>query len=264
MGFLKNVVKKAVDDGISKGIKEAVSGAVEKAVNPVAEKWANQAAEDLDKAAGTTAETVKETNNAFENLQKAAENYSASVKAAEAKALKATFSFPAPTDADKDDADRFIGLVGKYNGFEAVLGFRDWEDHHIGGKGNFVWYCVTNGKKIECYIAELNGNTWDDKFYSAKGAAVSCTDAASGITVAMIADRLFTGQSKIRADGRKGVSVEGVSEKCTRYNFNFGAVAYDVSDEYGVTIRLSDCDNAERGFSLRCINTGSDVEKPEF
>lgn len=75
MSFLKNIVKNAVSDGIGKGVRDAVSGAVEKAVNPVAEKWANQTAQDLDKAAGNVSAEAKETNNAFSNLRRAAENY---------------------------------------------------------------------------------------------------------------------------------------------------------------------------------------------
>lgn len=75
MGFLKNIIKKGVSDGISQGIRQAVGGAVEKAVNPVAEKWANQTAQSLDSAAGTTQADAQATNNAFANLQRAAENY---------------------------------------------------------------------------------------------------------------------------------------------------------------------------------------------
>lgn len=79
MGFLKNAIKggisKGISDGIGKGIRDAVGGAVEKAVNPVAEKWANQTASDLDNAAGTVHEGSKQTNSAFANLKRAAENY---------------------------------------------------------------------------------------------------------------------------------------------------------------------------------------------
>ena len=75
MGFLKNALNKALSDGVGKGIRDAVSSAVEKAVNPVAEKWANQAADDLDKAAGSAEAGVKETNDVFANLRRAAENY---------------------------------------------------------------------------------------------------------------------------------------------------------------------------------------------
>lgn len=79
MGFLKNIVKNAVSDGIGKGVRDAVSGAVEKAVNPVAEKWANQTAQELDQAAGTVAESTRETSDAFANLRRAAESYAAAV-----------------------------------------------------------------------------------------------------------------------------------------------------------------------------------------
>lgn len=75
MGFLKNIIKKGVSEGISKGVRDAVGSAVEKAVNPVAEKWANQTAQDLDTAAGAVNAEAKQTGGAFANLRRAAENY---------------------------------------------------------------------------------------------------------------------------------------------------------------------------------------------
>lgn len=84
MGFLKNLIGNGISNGISNGIKKgvsnAVSGAVQKAVNPVAEKWANKTAENLDQAAGNLETNVKETNNAFENLKRATENYAATME----------------------------------------------------------------------------------------------------------------------------------------------------------------------------------------
>lgn len=80
MGFLKNMIRKGVSDGIAKGVRDAVGGAVEKAVNPVAEKWANQTAQNLDNAAGAMNSSAKETNDAFSNLRKAAENYASAME----------------------------------------------------------------------------------------------------------------------------------------------------------------------------------------
>ncbi|MBO2518007.1 MAG: hypothetical protein CW338_12190, partial [Clostridiales bacterium] len=39
----------------------------------------------------------------------------------------------------------FMELVAKYGGFEYILGFRDDEDHFIGGSGNRVWYFLPQG-----------------------------------------------------------------------------------------------------------------------
>lgn len=93
MSFLKNLLKdatrsvergarNAVSDGVNRGIRNAVSGAVEKAMNPVAEKWANKAADNLDQAAGNAETTARETNGAFANLRRAAENYASAVEKA--------------------------------------------------------------------------------------------------------------------------------------------------------------------------------------
>lgn len=87
MGFLSNLIKRevsngvrdgvrrGVSDGVGNGIRNAVGGAVEKAFTPTAEKWANKAADDLDTAAGNMESTAKETNSAFSNLARATENY---------------------------------------------------------------------------------------------------------------------------------------------------------------------------------------------
>lgn len=93
MGFLKNAIKKGVSDGISsgigKGIRDAVGGAVEKAVNPVADKWARQTASDLDSAAGQVQSGAKQTNGAFADLKRAAENFAGSVNQAAADTASA-------------------------------------------------------------------------------------------------------------------------------------------------------------------------------
>ncbi len=52
MGFLKNLIRNAIGDGIRKGVSDAVSREVEKAVAPKAEEYANKAADSLDSAAG--------------------------------------------------------------------------------------------------------------------------------------------------------------------------------------------------------------------
>ena len=88
MGFLKNIIRNAVEDGISKGIRDAVSNAAEKIIAPKAEAYANSVADSLDEATqamnGAAAETEKSaaTENALDRLSKVAEQYAAKMEAA--------------------------------------------------------------------------------------------------------------------------------------------------------------------------------------
>lgn len=87
MSFLGRILKDAIGEGISK----AVGNAVEKAAAPVAEKWANKTAAQLDEAAGKVEDAQKETGssleNAFANLERAAENYGKTMMDASVNAL---------------------------------------------------------------------------------------------------------------------------------------------------------------------------------
>ena len=83
MGFLKNIIRNAVDDGISKGIKDAVSSATEKIVAPKAEAYANKVAQTFDSAAeglGAAQENKAETKDAFSSLEKSLERLSRSAE----------------------------------------------------------------------------------------------------------------------------------------------------------------------------------------
>ena len=62
MSFLKNLIRNAVQSGISRGIRDAVSNAAEKAIAPKAEAAANSvAAAVADEAAQNTAVAVNAT-----------------------------------------------------------------------------------------------------------------------------------------------------------------------------------------------------------
>jgi len=79
MSFLK----RAIREGISRGIGDAVSNAVKQAVEPKATEWANRTAQHLDEMVGTQTQEVKQSfsglEDAFSNLQRAAENYATEV-----------------------------------------------------------------------------------------------------------------------------------------------------------------------------------------
>lgn len=97
MGFLKSIIRNAVDDGISKGIRNAVSTATEKIVAPKAEAYANKLADTLSRAVGgadaAAASTAPEGEKSgfaslqasLERLSQSAEKYAATMETAAAK-----------------------------------------------------------------------------------------------------------------------------------------------------------------------------------
>ena len=66
--------------------------------------------------------------------------------------------------------EAFMNLVKDNNGFEFVIGFKDFVDHKIGGQDNKYWYYIDyNGKKAEYYVGTYENGVWTDKFYIEKG-----------------------------------------------------------------------------------------------
>ena len=95
MSFLKNIIRNAVDDGISKGIRDAVSSAAEKIVAPKAEAYANKVAESLDNATGevdaaATAASAGEKKSGFSSLEASLNRLSQSAEKYAATLEKAT------------------------------------------------------------------------------------------------------------------------------------------------------------------------------
>lgn len=87
MGFLKNIIRSAVDDGISKGIRDAVSSATEKIIAPKAEEYANSVADSLDEAtkavnSAPTSEKNSSLEQSMDRLSDAAERYAAAMEGA--------------------------------------------------------------------------------------------------------------------------------------------------------------------------------------
>ena len=94
MGFFKNIIKNAVDDGISKGIRDAVSSATEKIVAPKAEAYANKVADSFDEASqaiNSASESAKENSqesksgmssleDSLNRLSQSAEKYAATLE----------------------------------------------------------------------------------------------------------------------------------------------------------------------------------------
>lgn len=159
--------------------------------------------------------------------------------------------------------EAFLDLIAKYGGFEMVLGFREDTDHFLGGKGNAVWYCTVKGNARDCYIGDLRDGVWTDRHIVYKR-AVTEKAAAPGTALKMITERAYFRQAEISASGRRPVSVTLCGHDADHYVYDFGARAYEILREFGVTAAYSNIDDEQAGYRLRNIVLGPNVRPPEF
>lgn len=160
-------------------------------------------------------------------------------------------------------SERFLQLIERCGGFELVLGYRDEEDHYLGGRGNTVWYVVRkDGKQTEARIGTLENGAWSDRIVKGSGKRRSEKEAPAGSTVKRIAEKAYLAQGEAWVVGRKPRLIEDAHPHY-HYTYGFGDKALDVSEAYGVTIRYSDIRDAAAGFHERDVLTGADVEPPE-
>lgn len=158
--------------------------------------------------------------------------------------------------------ETFMNLVNENNGFEFVIGFKDFVDHRIGGTGNKYWYLIDyNGKKQEYYLGTYDNGTWTDKFYTKKGSNLESKSVESGTTINKIIERAYFYQD--RTQGKKGTEVEKHGYMCNHYMFGFGEKAVETVPEYGITVDFNDINDNDNAYHLRDILTGKDVDTPE-
>lgn len=165
MGFLKSLIKNAVDDGISKGIRDAVSSAAEKIVAPAAESYANKVADSFDEAAqaidsASTSDKTEEKQGvssleqSLERLSQSAEKYAETLE-------KAT--------ASQEDLNKMWNE--KLPGFPVwCFGGTDfWLDDISNDSGTYFAFNADNApyEGLEMYIALLKENGFVRKYPSA-------------------------------------------------------------------------------------------------
>lgn len=157
----------------------------------------------------------------------------------------------------------FLKTVEKLDGFELTLGFREDEDHFLGGSENKVWYCVQKGRRMEYRIGTLSDGIWTDRYFIKKGKDLLVSEAESGSTMEMILNRAYFGQDFIQAEGRAPVHIVNSGLKLSHYVYRFGELAYDVSEDYGVTVSYSNLKDEKAGYRTRNIKTGKSVKPPK-
>lgn len=101
MSYFGRSLRNAVSRGISKGVGDAIGKAIQQAVEPKATQYANRAAEQLDQAAGNTAQQARQTTSglggAFANLERSMQSYATQMS----KNVKVCPSCQQATTADK-------------------------------------------------------------------------------------------------------------------------------------------------------------------
>ena len=160
------------------------------------------------------------------------------------------------------NAESFMNLVNENDGFEFVIGFKDYVDHRIGGQDNKYWYYIDyNGKKAEYYVGTYENGLWTDKFYKEKGGKLESKTVESGTTINMIVERAYFYQDKTA--NRKPQEVEKHGFMCNHYMLGFGDKAVETLKDYGVTVDFNDIKDNDSAYHLREILLGKDVEKPK-
>ena len=143
MGFLKNIIKNAVDDGISKGIRDAVSSAAEKIVAPKAEAYANKVADSLDEATqaidAASAANEKEEKHGLSSLEQALDRLSQSA------------------EKYAETMEKAAGGLKEWN--EKLPGFPVW---CFGGKDFSIDENYTSDEGTTYYIFSAVGATYED------------------------------------------------------------------------------------------------------
>lgn len=158
--------------------------------------------------------------------------------------------------------EKFMNLVDTRQGFEYIIGYRDDEDHIMGGKGDTYWYTIKRGSSVaETLIATYRDGVWQDRRIKGKGKRKTVKEMPSGTTIKRIVKEAYLAQDEKWVTGRKPSLIED-SHPHYHYVYGFGDKGLDVSAEYGVTIAYSDINNVPAGFHLRYLYTGADVEMP--
>lgn len=168
MSFLKNMIRNAVDDGISKGIRDAVSSAAEKIVAPKAEAYANKVANSLDNAAGevdsavSAASAAGEKKSGFSSLEESLNRLSQSAEKYAATLEKAA--------ASQEDLNKMWNE--KVPGFPVwCFGGTDFWFSDIGTAADGATYYVFNAENttqegLDLYVALLKENGFVRKYSS--------------------------------------------------------------------------------------------------
>ena len=160
--------------------------------------------------------------------------------------------------------EKFIELVEKSGGFEYYQAYRNDVDLILGGKGATYWYVIMKkGKVTESYIGKNKGGVWEDKYIKVSGANKKEKTMPAGNTIKLIAEKAYLMQNEQWVTRRTPKPIED-SHPRYHYVYGFGDKGLDVSVQYGVTIAYSDIKDADAGFHLRYLYTGSDVTLPDI
>lgn len=169
-----------------------------------------------------------------------------------------------PEICPTDFWEAFISLVEKYDGFEIAYS-RTWDrEVYAGGKDGAYWLMekMEDGS-IYTHYAEGSGTDFAEYLYYTGDGVTNQIAYDINTLTAITENFVYYGQDVITDNPRVPMDVENEGISCSRYEYNFGEYAYDIAKEYGVTVRYSNINDEDGGFTLEYIHTGSDVEKAE-
>ncbi len=144
MGFLDRIIR----NGIRQGVSDAIGKAVQQAVEPKATELANKAAESIDRAAGQTNETIRQTSGfegAMANLERSMQGYATEA----AKNMKVCPACKEPATADKKFCPKCGAKLPEATIAEGAVCTSCGKQNAIGTK-----FCSDCGTKLPAAIEE--------------------------------------------------------------------------------------------------------------
>lgn len=165
MSFLKNIIRNAVNDGISKGIRDAVSSATEKIVVPKAEAYVKKMADSFGSAVSEAEDAAAagsegEKKGSFASLEASLERLSQSAEKYAATLEKAT--------AEQEDLNKMWNE--KVPGFPVwCFGGTDFSFEEVGKDAFGAPYYMFNAEnttqeELDLYVALLKENGFVRKY----------------------------------------------------------------------------------------------------
>ena len=159
----------------------------------------------------------------------------------------------------------FALLVSRNRGFELMV-YNKYVWTTVGGKDNDIWYIEEfkgeNRRKVARFATLVDGE-WRDSCYLIKGGETTPQPIASGETMALAAEKLYYGQDLID-ESKISTNSYLLGVLVRKFTFNFGAEAYDISQQHGVTVGVIIKNNDRDTYRMRKLLTGDDVVKPSI
>lgn len=164
----------------------------------------------------------------------------------------------------EDQWNVFKSMVEQYGGLEVCYTKTGFRTVYVGGKDNCYWFLdLQETGDYTLYYDVVNGDEMVSYYFMNEGGTVTFAESSDS-ALYFICEYVFCGHDRIAYEMVKPSEVTNSDYVCDRFNYDIGAIAYDIARDFGITVRFSNTDDTEAGFDLGSIKTGADVEVLEM